>query len=325
MIEGGTSLCEVARQMGKSKSVISRLWDKYRQTGGVAMRPGRGRPKSTTPRQDRLITLLALRDRFKSAAAINREFLTMPGRRISTSTVKNRLYQARLKAGRPFKGVTLSAHHKRQRLAWARQHQGRAMRHWRYAMFSDESRFCLRFTDGRKRCWRRSGERYARAAILDHDRYGGDSVMGWGGVTYDRRSDLVITNGAMTGQRYVDQILRPVVAPLARIIGRNFEFQDDNARPHRAQVVSAYLRQEGIQTLDWPSKSPDLSPIEHLWDVLGRRVYARDPGPANLAQLGAALQEEWRAIPRATIRKLINSMPSRCRECVAQHGGHTRY
>ena len=88
--------------MGKSKSVISRLWDKYRQTGGVAIRPGCGRPKSTTPRQYRFITLIALRDRFKSAPAINREFRTLTGRRISHSTVKNRRYQAPLKARQPY-------------------------------------------------------------------------------------------------------------------------------------------------------------------------------------------------------------------------------
>ena len=149
-------------------------------------------------------------------------------------------------------------------MRWARQHQRRTVRQRRYTMFTDESRFCIRFTDGRKRCWRRSGERYARATILDHDRYGGGSVMVWGGITHDRRSDLIIVHGSLTGQRYLDQILRPVVVPFARNIGRHFEFQDDNARPHRARIVTEYLRQQGIRTFDWPAKSPDMSPIEHL-------------------------------------------------------------
>lgn len=66
-------------------------------------------------------------------------------------------------------------------------------------------------------------------------------------------TDLVIDNGFLTGQRFVDDILRPVVAPLPRIISRNFEFQDDNARSHRTQYVTAYLTREGLKTLDWPS------------------------------------------------------------------------
>ena len=160
---------------------------------------------------------------------------------------------------------------------------------------------------------------------MEHDSYGGGSVMVWGGITYDRRTDLIVIRGNMTGQRYVNEILRPVVAPMANRIGQNFVFQDDNARPHRARVATDFLTQQGIGSLPWPAKSRDMSPIEHLWDVLGRSVRARQPQPVNLDDLSVALQEEWQHIPRATIRRLIASMPSRCCACVAARGGHTRY
>ena len=198
-------------------------------------------------------------------------------------------------------------------------------RHWRHVMLSDESRFCLRFTDWRNRVWRRHGERYVRATIMEHDSYGGGSVMVWGGITYDRRTDLIVIRGNMTGQRYVNEILRPVVAPMANRIGQNFVFQDDNARPHRARVATDFLTQQGIGSLPWPAKSPDMSPIEPFVGCFRPICSARQPQPVNLDDLSVALQEEWRRIPRATIRRLIASMPSRCRACVAACGGHTRY
>ena len=119
----------------------------------------------------------------------------------------------------------MTLNHQRPRNRWAQHHQTRALRHWRHVMFSDESRFYLRFTDGRKRVWRRRGERYVKATIMEHDSYGGGSVMVWGGITYDRRTDLIVIRGNMTGQRYVNEILRPVVAPMANRIRQNFVFK----------------------------------------------------------------------------------------------------
>ena len=90
-----------------------------------------------------------------------------------------------------------------------------------------------------------------------------------------------------------DNVLAPSVIPFARRQGRGFVFQDDNARAHRARVVTNYLQRRNIRTLPWSAMSPDLSPIEHVCDILGIRVRRRIPQPRTLGELGAALQEEW--------------------------------
>ena len=115
------------------------------------------------------------------------------------------------------------------------------------------------------------------------------------------------------------------MVPNLQRIGNGAVFQDDNARPHRARGVQDYFRQHGIQRMEWPARSPDMNPIEHLWDLLERRVCGRPQVPQTVADLRQALIHKWRNIPQADISNLINSMRRRCMELLREHGGHTHY
>ena len=119
--------------------------------------------------------------------------------------------------------------------------------------------------------------------------------MVWGGRCRNGRTDLIIVRGTLTAVRYSDEIIVPVVVPFVQ--QRNgMIFQQDNARPHTAIHTKGVFRANNIQLLDRPSRSPDLSPIEHLWDVLGRRVRKRND-VNNVRNLERALHEEWVAVP----------------------------
>ncbi|GFS55666.1 histone-lysine N-methyltransferase SETMAR [Trichonephila clavipes] len=100
-------------------------------------------------------------------------------------------------------------------------------------------------------------------------------------------------------------------------MGAEFLFMDDNARPHRASIVDECLQSEDITRMDWSAYSPDLNPIEHVCDMLGRRIAARRPPPTCLLELWRALLDEWCNIPQDQIENLILSMPRRC--IVYQH------
>ncbi|GFT94944.1 transposable element Tcb2 transposase [Trichonephila clavipes] len=98
------------------------------------------------------------------------------------------------------------------------------------------------------------------------------------------------TNGTMTGQRYIDEVLLPHVD--------KFVFMDDNATCHRTVAFQNCLDSEGIQRLVWPARSPDLNPIEKWWDALGMHVAGRNYPPTNKNTLIRALTEEWDKLPQ---------------------------
>ena len=147
--------------------------------------------------------------------------------------------------------------------------------------------------------------------------------MVWGGISAHHRTLLVTIQGNLTGQRYSQEILCAHVVPhMARHGGI---FMQDNARPHTAMVAQNVLNINRINVLNWPSRSPDLNPIEHRWDAIDRQVRARPRPPQNRQKLEVALQQEWQRIPRITVTNLIQSMHRRCRAVVQAQRGHIRY
>ena len=105
--------------------------------------------------------------------------------------------------------------------------------------------------------------------------------MVWAGINNNRKTNLVIINGNLYAQRYRGKILAPVVIPYVNV-NPNATFQQDNARPHTARLTTQYLQANNVDVMEWPLKSPDLSPIEQVWDLLDRRVRQRLVPPQSL-------------------------------------------
>ncbi|GFV26046.1 transposable element Tcb2 transposase [Trichonephila clavipes] len=103
-------------------------------------------------------------------------------------------------------------------------------------------------------------------------------------------------------------------------MGLQFLFMDDNAPRHRPVAVEQLLESEDIERMDWPPRSPDLNPIEYIWDFLSRRLAARTLPPVTIQELRLALQDEWAAMPQQRIDTLILSMGRRCETCLAVRG-----
>ncbi|GFX17055.1 transposable element Tc3 transposase [Trichonephila clavipes] len=168
--------------------------------------------------------------------------------------------------------------------------------------------------------------RYHQSNTVERHSYRGGGILVWAGISLGGHTDLhVFHGGTVTGLRYRDEILDPYVRPYAAAIGNDFILMDDNARPHRARIVEEYLEDHGLERMEWPARSPDLNPIEHLWDYLGREVAALNPPPRSLHELKQGLLCVWSSLPIPVSDNLINSMGNRYRQCIQVRGGHIPY
>ncbi|GFU80671.1 transposable element Tcb1 transposase [Trichonephila clavipes] len=221
-LECGRTQLEVSEELGIAQSVISRLWQRFQDDGNVSRCYSTGRPRVTTPNEDRYLAVIAKRNRRSTASDMSRQ--------LSSAT-----------------GTTVS------------------------------------------------------------------------------RTDLHVQSVTLTGHIYRDVILEQHARLFRGALGAEFLFMDDNTRPHRANIVDKCIQSQDIILMDWPAYSPDLNPIEHVWDMLGRRVAARQPPPTCLPELRRALLDEWCNILQDQIDNLILSMPGHCKACIASSGRHTPY
>ncbi|GFX15247.1 transposable element Tc1 transposase [Trichonephila clavipes] len=240
------------------------------------------------------------RNRRTTAQQVANQFLAASGKQISRKPVARRLRGGGLYARRPVACVPLTRQHRTTRLQWCHEHHNWTEQAWACVLFSDESRFSLSSDCRRQLIWRESGTAYRPENIQEKDRYPTCSIMVWAGIMINGRTRLhVVANGTMTDQRYIDEVL---LLPV---------------RLFRGAVDS-----EGIQRLVWPARSPDLNPIENVWDALGRQVAGRNYPPTNKNTLIRALTEEWDKLPQQLLHNVVQSMVRRVECCITLHGGH---
>jgi len=322
----GRSYGYIAGILGRSKSVVERVIKRNENYGLTTRRPGQGRKRMTTAREDRRIRLAALKDPFITSQAVADEHTRATHQPISARTIRNRLKEAGIKAYRPWKVMPLTAAHRVSRRQFALRHRRWTLRDWRKVCFSDETRISLRGNDDRQRVYRRRGERYVNKNSKTKTPYGSGSIMCWAAIGYNYRSPLVLLPPpGVTALRYKNEILQPYVVPLANRYRPNFCFQHDNARPHTARLCTDYLQQNDVLIMAWPPNSPDVNIIENLFDVLKRRIRNHQPAPRNLEELYQVACQVWDNIDQNEIRQLFKSCPARCQAVISQRGHSTRY
>ena len=324
--DGHLSHCQVATVLGRTQSVVTRAYQRYRETLQYGRRPGQGRCRCTTAREDRAIGYSCLRRIRACPQELARQHQETTGRPVSRSTVRNRLIEAGLHCRRPAKVSALQARHRVDRRGCDNRYGQWRLPNWRYVMFSDECRISLEGNDDHERVYRRGGRRFAQDTTRSITPYGGGSIMVWAGIMADGRTDLVlIPPPGMSAQRYIDEILIPHVLPFRQRVGERFLLQQDNARPHVAGITQRFCQEHDIALLEHPACSPDLNPIEHAWDELKRRLRKLARKPRNVHELYIEARRIWNAMPQAYFRTLVSSMPSRCSEVRNARGGNTSY
>ncbi|GFV75984.1 transposable element Tcb2 transposase [Trichonephila clavipes] len=216
-LEEGRSVTSVAAEFGIAHSIVSRLWRQFKTTGTAIRGFSSGRPRGTTPADDRYIVLQARRNRRQTAG----EF------------ARHRRLDDRYRV-----------------LPWPEDCTVVVCLH--DALY-DESRFSLSSDFHRILIWRERGSRNHPSNIIERDRYGGRGVLVWGGLMLGSRTDLHIFDaGAVNGTRYCNEILLPYVRLFRGAMGLQFLFMDDNAPCHSTVAAEQLLESRRLAARTLP-------------------------------------------------------------------------
>ncbi len=134
-------------------------------------------------------------------------------------------------------------------------------------------------------------------------------------------AELQFIEGTMNVNLYCD-ILKQSMIPSLRSLDRREVFQHDNDPKHIFKMTTALLKKLRVKVMDWPSMSPDLNPIEHLWGILKRKV--EEPKVSNIHQLRDVVMEKWKRTPGQPL-KLWWTPWKRVKAVLENNGGHTKY
>jgi transposase len=215
----------------------------------------------------------------------------------------------------------LTDRHKEFRLKWAREHMTWD-KEWENVIWSDEKKFNLDGPDGFNYYWH--DLRKEKLFSLKRNK-GGGGVMIWAAFGHYIKSDIVFISGRMNSEAY-RMLLDDHLTNIASLMGRKkFLFQQDNAPIHRAKANFEYFKAKKVGVLEWPSLSPDLNPIENVWGLLARRVYAEGRQFTSVEDLKKAIKVEWANLSFEELRKHTSSMPDRIFDVIRLEGDKTKY
>jgi hypothetical protein len=218
----------------------------------------------------------------------------------------------------------ISVANRRKRLEFAAQHKDWKVEDWEKVLWSDESAFDIFNAAKRVFVRRRQNEKLRNDCVVPTVKFGGGKVMVWGCMSSHGVGILKRVDGNLNANGY-REILRDCMIPSAGATygSEEWMFQQDNAPCHKARTVIGWLEENEVDLLTWPAQSPDLNPIEHLWEILFQKISGKRPGSA--VQLYEMLEAEWKSISVDVCADLVSSMPRRVEAVLKARGGYTRY
>ncbi len=213
---------------------------------------------------------------------------------------------------RPHRVPLLSDKNRTRRIQFTQTHQNWTIEDWKNVAWSDESRFLLRHSDGRVRIWCKEHESMDPSCLVSMVQAAA-GVMVWGIFSWHTLGSLVPIEHCLNATVYRSIVAYHVHPFMTTVYHLLMYFQQDNAPCHKAQIISDWFLEHDNEftLLKWPPQSPDLNPIEHLWDVVEREILIMDVQTTNLQQLCDAIMSIWTKISEECFQHLVESMPRR--------------
>lgn len=307
----GKTMDEIANLLNCSKKKV------FNAIHAVVKEETRGRKRKTSSRFDKLLIRKCKIEPFLSSKDLQKD-LNAP---VTSRTIRYRLAEAKLLARSPRKVPYLSQKNIKQRLNFANRHLSR--KNWKNVLWSDETKINLFGSDGKMYVRRPKNTEFDPKYTKKTIKHGGGSIMIWGCFSTTGVGPIYWIQEKMCAVDYV-QILNLVMLPYAEDdMPLKWEFMHDNDPKHSSKLVKEWFQTNKVTVMEWPSQSPDLNPIEHLWGVLKKKI--GDQKGKNKKKLWEKIQQAWYSIPPETCAKLVESMGRRCQAVIKMKGSSTKY
>lgn len=324
--EQGFSNRQIARRLRISEGSVR--YNLLKHVKGISMIEGRhaGRPRKTTRRDDFAIRRYAVRSRTDSCRALANKLAEVSGTQVSDRTIRRRLAEKGIHRRVAKRKPWLSNQHREARLQWAKNHAHFTSSDWERVLWTDECKFTV-FDSSRRRIYvsRRSGEEYLQECLRPTVKHGGKSLMVWGCFGAAGVGELRQIHGIMDSFAYMRIVRDAGLSSAIALAGPGYIYQQDNDPKHTSKTLQKFFSSAGVHVMRWPSQSPDLNPIEHLWDDLKRRLRSQPSRPTTADGLFAELKRLWNCTSSETTRTLVASMPRRVQEVLINKGGATSF
>ena len=305
------------------KSTVASIILKWKKFGTTRTLPRPGRPAKLSNRGRRALVSEVKKNPKITVAELQRCSREM-GESSTKSTITAALHQSGLYGRVARRKPLLSARHMKACIEFAKKHMKDSQTMRNKILWSDETKIELFGVNSKRYVWRKPGTAHHLPNTIPKVKHDGGSIMLGGCFSAAGTGRLVAIEGKMNAAKYRDILEENLFkSALDLRLGRRFTFQQDNDPKHTAKITKEWLRNNSVTILDWPSQSPDLNPIEHLWRDLKMAVHQRSP--SNLTELERVCKEEWQRIPKSRCEKLVASFPRRLMAVLAQKGASTQY
>lgn len=319
----GSTVCDIASILNCSRKMVYNALSHIQAYGTHKNVPQCSKPRKTTRKEDSLIYRASVADPFKTSTEIQREVSKKYGIDVSSRTIRRRLNEKNLRGCIVQHKPHVSKKNLKSRISFAREHLNKPLIFWKNILWSDESKFCRFGSDGKCYVWRPPNMQHNPRYTSKTVKHGGGNVMVWAAFSGHGVGPIIKIDTRMDQYVYKDIISNTMIPYAEENMPLRWHFMHDNDPKHTSRLVKCCLEQSCIDVLKWPAQSPDLNPIENLWNDVEQHITAVKP--KNLNELWLEIQKAWYAIPKERCMGLVESMPRRCAAVLKNKGYPTKY